>query len=115
MIDVVLSWLDLIWLPIAMLLVPREYWIKSLLLVISCILTLRLQVELMTEIGHPTGMMPFLDLPALYRGYVVYGLLISVFLLIAAFSKKENAYIFMSAAISVYMMAFCVSTIVMLL
>ncbi|MEM8833738.1 MAG: hypothetical protein AAGB32_04275, partial [Pseudomonadota bacterium] len=105
MVQFILSWLDLLWIPATIFMTPRRYWVKALFLVVCCIITLRLQVELMGEIGFPTGMLPFLTYPALYRGYVVYGVFILFFLSLSAFSKKEHAYIYLAAAISLYVVA----------
>lgn len=113
--SVIYSWLDLIWIPIAFLVVAKGKRLKSILFILSCVFTLRLQIELMHEIGKPAGILPFLDSPLLARGFLSYGLAISLFLLLSYYSRKEDPFVYIAAAITVYIAAFCVSSFVMIL
>ncbi len=113
--DYILNWIDVLWLPLAYVIVRKGQRIKALLFVMTCILTLRLQVELMQEIGFHKGFLPFLDVPVLYRGYVTYGVIILTFLLLSRYSKERDPYIYMAAGITVFITAFCVSTFIMVL
>ena len=115
MINNISQWLDLIWLPLVFVFTAKRHWITATLLVLFCVFTLRLQEELMIKIGHPTGFLPFWDWPVLYRGYVVYGLFILTFLSLSYFSKRENAYIYLAAAIGMFILSFCISTALMFL
>lgn len=109
------NWIDFLWIPFALLFLRKEQKIKAVLFILSCMLILRLQVEFMTDAGFPTGFLSLLDVPVLYRGYVVYGVFIGFFLSLAHISKERNSFIYMAAAISVFVMAFVVSTGVMFL
>lgn len=109
------SWIDLIWIPIAWFVIGKGKKIKGILFVLSCVFTLRLQVELMQEIGKPTGILPFLDFPVLERGYLTYGVAISLFLLLSHYSRKEDPFVYIAAAITVYIAAFCLSSFIMIL
>ncbi len=113
--DYILNWADLGWILVAFVLLPKHQSFKAMLFILCCVLTLRLQVELMLEIGHPQGMLPFLDYPQLLRGYAVYGAFIFVFLLLSKFSKDVSTYVYIAAAITMYIVAFCTSSVVMLL
>lgn len=115
MIEFILNWLDFLWIPIALFFLRKDQKLKGVLFILSCMLSLRLQVELMTEIGYERGFLPFLSLPVLYRGYIVYGLFIGAFLLLAHISKEKNSFIYMAAAISVFVVAFCISMAIMAL
>ena len=113
--DFFINWFDLIWLPLVFLLAARRHWVKAVLLVLSCVLALRLQVELLAAIGYPHGLLPLWDWPALYRGYVVYGLFIATFLFLSFYAKRENNYVYLAAAITCFIAAFCVSTVAMVI
>ena len=115
MTEQILNWLDFLWIPVALFFMPKNQKIKAVIFVLVCLLALRLQVELMTDIGYETGVLPFLTAPALYRGYVVYGVFISFFLLMARISKENNPFIYLAAGISVFTFTFIASLGVMFL
>lgn len=115
MTEIFLNWLDFLWIPFALFFMPKNQKIKAVIFVLVCILALRLQVELMTDIDYENGVLPFLKAPALYRGYFVYGLFIGFFLLMARISKENNPFIYLAAGISVFIFAFIISIGVMFL
>ena len=115
MMDLLVNWLDFLWILVALLLLRKGQKLKGILFILACMLALRLQVELMTEIGYSEGFLTFLTAPALYRGYIVYGVFIGLFLLLAHVSKERNAFVYLAAGISVFTFAFVVSTGVMFL
>lgn len=110
-----LPWLDFLWLPLSFLILRKNQWGKALFLILGCIFTLRMQVELMDVVGQPNGFFNFMTWPALIRGYVVYGFFILGFLILARWSREKDPYVFIAASITVFMAAFCVSTFVMIL
>lgn len=105
----IVNWFDLIWIPLIFIFAARRHWVTALIFVVTCILALRLQVELMVEIGHPTGFLPFVTMPALHRGYVIYGFFILVFLLLSFFSKREHALVYIAASIGMFILSFCIT------
>ncbi|MCB9990042.1 MAG: hypothetical protein H6867_01520 [Rhodospirillales bacterium] len=109
------QWIDLIWLPIAWFAVHKRHRWAMLAFVLTCIVTLRTQVELMDVIGYTHGMMPFMDSPARTRGLIIYGTIIALFMALAHYSSRTMNMVFLAAAISTYIFAFCVSMVVMLL
>lgn len=115
MMEFLLNWIDFLWIPVALFFLRKDQKLKGVLFVLACMLLLRLQVELMTEIGYGQGFLPFLSIPVLYRGYVVYGVFIGLFLLLGHISRERNSFIYMAAAISTFTFAFVVSTGVMFL
>jgi len=115
MLEIILSGLDFLWIPFVFFVMHKGQRFKSILFVLVCILALRLQVDLMSDIGYEDGVLPFFTWPALYRGYVVYGLFIGFFLFLAHISKEKNPYIYMAAGISVLIFAFIASIGVMFL
>lgn len=113
--DIVSDWMDLFWVPMAIVAAHKGQRGKTVLFVLACVLALRLQVELLTEIGYPTGIFPFLDFSLLQRGFVIYGAFIAVFLSMLHLSREKDPYIYIAAAITVFTVAFCVSSAVMVL
>ncbi len=113
--DIVLNWLDVAWIPLALFIVHKGQRIKSILFVLACILTLRFQVELMHQIDYPNGLLPFLDIPLLYRGFMAYGAFIAVFLILLHMSRERDPYVYIAASIAVFTMAFCVSSFILVL
>ncbi|MEM7618653.1 MAG: hypothetical protein AAF244_04645 [Pseudomonadota bacterium] len=115
MFDMVLNWLDLLWIPISYFFVARRHWVTAIMLNLVMVLALRLQVELMSEIGHANGLLPFMSMPILYRGFIIYGFFMLIFLILARFSRESNAYIHIAAAIGMFIISFCIMTGVMFL
>lgn len=110
-----LNWLDLVWVGIALFALHKGQRLKAVLFILSCVLALRLQVELMQEINYPNGIFHLLNFPLLQRGFITYGAFIAVFLILSHVSREKDPYIFIAASISVFTVAFCASTLVLVL
>jgi hypothetical protein len=108
-------YIDLLWVPLALLCVPAGLRLKSALFVLACALMLRLQVQMMGELGFPNGIFKLWDMPLFTRGVVVYSLFILFFLMLTFLSPRVNGFVFIAAAISIFMAAFAISTGVMLI
>lgn len=115
MIEFLLNWIDLLWLPAIFFAMNKELRWKGIVFVLMCILTLRLQLDFFHTSGGERGFMPFLDSKVIYRGYVTYGLFILGFLGLMHFSKERNTHVYIVAGISVYTIALCLSSLVMIL
>ncbi|MEM9469289.1 MAG: hypothetical protein AAF988_03915 [Pseudomonadota bacterium] len=110
-----MEWFDLLWVPVAVLVCKGSEKIKSAFFVLTCVLMLRLQVSLMERIGFNKGFLQWIDMSLLHRGMIVYGVAIVVFLALVAWSKGSNTYVFIAAGITVFIAAFIVSTVVMVI
>ena len=110
-----MEWIDLAWVPIVALVTKGALRIKAVLFVLCCSFMLRLQVRLMSEIGFKEGFLNWIDMPLLQRGMIVYGVFIAIFLLLVGLSKENNAYVFIAASITIFTIAFCISTVAMVL
>ena len=117
MMDIFLEHIDWIWLPIGWFAVHKQHRLKTTVFIMACILTLRLQVELFEEIGHPTGVLPWslMESHVLDRGQIVYAVFIMLFLIMAHFSARTDKIIFFAACLSVYFATLLISTLIMLL
>ena len=109
------QWMDLLWLPVGLVVSYKGQRLKTAAFVLICVFTLRMQIELMAETGHEAGFFAFLDAGPYERGLVVYGLVIAFFLTLVHFSPNTRGAIFLAAAISMYMMGFFISMLVMLI
>ncbi len=107
------QWIDLIWLPVSLFVVHKNQRIKVALYVLSCVMTLRLQVELMEEIDAAHGLLKLMNSHVFHRGLVVYGVFNMLYLILAYFSPRTRPVVFIAASISIYFLAFCSSMILM--
>jgi hypothetical protein len=112
---VFMNWIDLAWIVIALLVAQGRYRVFCVIFVLICAAMLRLQVKLMDAIGYTKGILQWIDTPILFRGMMAYSVFIAVFLGLVSLSKNHNAYVFMAAGITIFTIAFCVSSAVMVL
>ena len=109
------QWIDLIWLPVGWFAVHKRHRILTVIFVLTCIVTMRTQIELMETIGYGTGILPFMDSPLRTRGLLVYGTVIALFLVLAHYSPRTREMIYFAAALTVYLFTFCLSMVFMVL
>lgn len=115
MSDLIYQWIDFIWLPIGFMVVRKDQRLMTVAFIFTCLLTLRTQVELIESTGYSTGFLGIMDSPLLGRGMVVYGLVITLFLVLAYYSPRTRGVIFFAATLSMYILAFCLSLLIMTL
>lgn len=111
----VFQWIDLIWVPLVFAVVDKTQRWKATGFVLGCILALRLQNELLEEFHLSSGLLPFLDSPVFTRGIIVYGVFILLYLWLSKYYKHFDPFIFLAASLTLFGIAFCVSSVVMLL
>lgn len=109
------DWADLIWLPIAAISVHKGQRIKAVSFVVFCMLTMRIQDELIRDTGYSTGYLNFMTSDIFNRAQITYSVFIIIFLLLSHYSPHTKGVIYMAASISIYFMAFITAMIVMLL
>lgn len=108
-------WIDALWIPFALCIGERGKRLLTVGFILACIVLLRLQVELMGSMGLEYGFFDFMKSTAFDRGLVVYGVFIALFLFLAHFSKGGDKTVHMAASITILIMSFCVSTLIMVL
>ncbi|MEM6780628.1 MAG: hypothetical protein AAF569_02065 [Pseudomonadota bacterium] len=113
--QIVFQWIDLIWIPIVLITVDKRHWFKALGFILACILALRLQIELMFELRLPYGLLPFLDSPLFTRGLIVYGTFIVLYILLSKYYVRFDPFVFLAASLSLFGIAFIVSSFFILL
>jgi Mn2+/Fe2+ NRAMP family transporter len=109
------KYLDFLWIPAGLLVARKHQRLFAALFIATCLLTLRLQVELVEGTGFSTGFLPWLHSPARTRGEVTYSVIIALYLILVRFSPHTKSIIFFAASLSIYFMAFCLSMVIMAL
>lgn len=107
------EWADLTWLPLALLIVHKGQKIKACAFIIVCMIVMRLQIETFQSIGLSKGVTGFFDWSLIHRGYAVYGVFTLLFLILSYLSPYTRGPIYMAASLSIFFMAFTVSSIVL--
>jgi len=110
-----LPYLDFFWVPLALVIVHPEQRIKAVIYALCCAFVLRLQVEFMEQIGYPRGIFALWNWPLLYRGMGGYAAAMAVYLLVARLSPRTDLFIMMAASIAIFIGAFCVTSLLMVL
>ncbi|MFP4313103.1 MAG: hypothetical protein ACLFR0_02140 [Alphaproteobacteria bacterium] len=113
--SVLYQWLDIIWIPIVLLIVTKEQRIWALGFLFSCMLMMRLQVEVMHETGYPQGFTNFMTSDAFDRGLVVYSVFYVAYLILTHYSPNTRGALFIAGSISIFFMAFFSSSLIMIL
>lgn len=113
--NLIYQWIDLLWLPVGLVVSHRGQRIKTAIFIITCVLTLRTQMELMASIGHPDGILGWWGMGLYERGLILYGAIIMAFLILVYFSPGTRGIIFLAAMLSIYILGFCITMLGMLL
>lgn len=113
MISQLYQWIDLLWLPVGLFTVHQGQRVLTAIFMLTCILSMRAQVELMQSFGKPGGFTGILQAGAYERGLVVYGIVFTLFLILAYFSPRTKGVIFLAALLTIYILSFCLSMLVM--
>jgi hypothetical protein len=113
--DLIPDYIDLLWLPVGWFAAHRHQRVLVMAFIITCLLTFRIQVELMESTGYDSGFLPFLDSNVFTRGVIVYSVIFLLYLILAHYSPRSKKIIFFAASLSIYVMAFCISMLIMVL
>lgn len=109
------QWLDLLWVPLALLTMERGKRLLTVLFVLSCVLMLRLQMELLHSMGFPAGIFGLIETSLYVRGLVIYAFFIGLFMILAYFSKGGDKNVHIAASITMLIASFCLSSLIMVL
>jgi hypothetical protein len=114
MASFIYQWVDFIWVPLGLFVATKEQRWVVLAFILTCLLTLRMQIELMEETGFSTGFTGFFESSAHTRGMVTYSILIMLYLILIHFSKNTRKIVLFAASISIYIFSFILSLVVMM-
>lgn len=115
MFDLIYRWIDILWLPLVFFLVHKQHRWWAVAFVLTCMLVMRLQVEIIESTGFNFGFMGLINMHAHTRGLLIYSLFYLFFLIIAHFSPKTQGVVFMAACLAIFFMAFFTSMLFMCL
>lgn len=113
MISQLYQWIDLLWLPVGLVVVHKGQRLLTAALMLTCIFSLRAQVELMQSFDKPQGFTGLIEMGAYERGLIVYGIIFILFLILAYFSPRTRGVVFLAATLTIYIVSFCLSMVVM--
>lgn len=113
--DNIYHYIDFVWLPVTFLVVHKGHRLLALAFVLTTLVTFRIQVELMEWTGYGTGFLPIMESSIFARGMVIYSVIIMFFLLLAHYSPNTKQIVFFAASLSIYILAFCLSMLLMIL
>ena len=111
----ILQWIDLIWLPLAWLVIPKKLRWWGLATLVSCMVMMRLMTELMQSIGYPHGIIGLISMSVEMRGLLVHNFFYMVYVLLAFFSPNAYRSVFMAASITVFFASWLCFAAVMVL
>jgi hypothetical protein len=103
-----MEWIDALWIPVFILLLHKNQRILAAGFVLCNMLMLRMIAELMDWIGYPSGFLDIWDLPALQRGFWIYGAGYFLYLVIALYSPKSEGPLFIAMSITLFFVISCV-------
>ncbi len=109
------EWLDTLWIPLALLFVHKGQKLKAAAFIIVSMIVMRLQIQIFESIGGPKGITGWIDTPLMVRGYLIYGFFFLLFLILSYFSPRTRGVIYLAASLSIFFMAFTVSSIVLMI
>lgn len=115
MFSIIYQWIDLLWVPVGLAASHRGQRLGATIFILTCVISLRTQIEIMESIHHEEGLLGWWDLGLYERGLIFYGLLIAIFLILTYFSPGTRGVIFLAAMISLYIIGFCITMLSMVL
>lgn len=113
--ELILNYIDLIWAPVVYFVVAKQHRWYAVGFVLSCLMMLRMQYELIDEWGFGEEGFPdmLLDSHPYVRGIITYSVIFALYLVLSIYSKKTNPVIYMAASISIFFIAFITSFVIM--
>lgn len=112
--SLVYNWLDLFWIPLALIVLPKNQWLESMTLIICSIIMLRLQIETLSQYNFQEGFTGWFDFDLYHKGLFAYSLVIAAFMILSLILQKNGWIIHLSWVIGIVFQALIFSTIIML-
>ncbi len=115
MFDFLYLWADILWLPVAFIIVHKHHRWWAVGFIICSMILIRLQAEMMTFIGYDRGIMGIMDSNVYSRGLIISSIFYILFFIMAHYSKDTKGVIFMAACLTIFFAIFVTTALVMLL
>jgi len=110
-----INWADALWIPAALFIVHKKQRIKAVLFILACMLSLRLQTEIIEIAGYSNGFTGLIEGSVFRRGMIFYSVCIAIYLLLSYYSPRTSGVIYMAASLSIFFMAFVGSMVLMVI
>lgn len=115
MIDTILHWIDVIWVPIIFFGVHKKHRWWALGFVTCSMIIMRIIVETYEYIGYPNGILGIMTSNVHSRGLIITIIFYSLYLLMAHYSKKTEGVVFMAASLTFFFAIFVTCCLIMVL
>lgn len=106
---------DVAWIPLSLAVVHRGQRLKAVAFILTCMLVMRLQIEIAQSFGFDKGITGLLDLSLYHRGLIIYGFFIGLFLVLSTLSPMTRGPVYLAACLSIFFMAFISYFVVMVI
>ncbi len=113
--ETILPWIDILWLPVLLLLVHKKHKLIAASYVIFCMITMRMEVELIKSFGYEKGIIGLFDMDLLQRGQITFAAATLFYLIISLYSRYTKPVIYMAASLTIYFFASILALIAMIL
>jgi len=100
--ELVLEWIDLFWVIAAIIIPHKTHKYFAVTFVFLCVLTLRMEIELINAMGIGNGITGFFESSALIKGQIFYGIATAFYMLLSYYSKHTKPEIYMAASLTIY-------------
>lgn len=107
--------IDLIWIPLGLVIVHKRHYGILLATLISGMVMMRMQSELMDFIEYPRGIFNFTNMLVYMRLMIFYNLMYAGFITFLHFSKMQDRIIILATAGSLFFGVVIISTLSMIL
>lgn len=109
------TWADATWLLLVPFAVHKGQLVKAIAFVAVCMIVMRLQIEIVQSFGFDQGFTGLMTSSLYHRGLLVYGIFTGLYLLLSWLSPGTKGAIYLAASLSIFFMAFTISSILMII
>lgn len=113
--DIILQYIDVIWLPIAWFVVPKPHRRTAIGFLLGCMFLMRMQVEMMYSLKYPLGIFNFIDGLVIERALIFYMGMYIFYFGALHLSRDNDKSIVMASSIGMFFLAFALSSVLMIL
>ncbi len=111
----VMNYIDALWILLLMITLKRGQRLWAAGFVASCMLMMRLMIELMAEIGYPNGILGLIDMPLFIRGLWVYGVIYVLYVALNIAFPATKGIFLVASSLSMFFIAAMIFAGVMVL
>lgn len=113
--DLLYHWIDLLWIPVLFFGVHKRHRWYAGGFIIGSIILVHTMSEIMTSIGHPTGIIGYMSSNVHARLLITSSIIYTIFLFVAHYSPKTMGVVFMAASLTFFFLILVIGSIVMVL